>query len=129
MSSTSPATTGLANVQRVMIVNGNAEMLRSLEPALEQGHCDIVVVESIEYAYSHIRREQPSLVILCVRLDRAPEFQLLSMLKLDRATRAIPVLDLCRRLRQGTGGRRCTRHLGRRDLRAGSGAPNELTVV
>lgn len=92
MSSTSPATTGLANVQRVMIVNGNAEMLRSLEPALEQGHCDIVVVESIEYAYSHIRREQPSLVILCVRLDRAPEFQLLSMLKLDRATRAIPVL-------------------------------------
>jgi CheY-like chemotaxis protein len=35
---------------------------------------------------------QPNLVILCVRIDDADGFQVLSMLKLDEATRGIPVL-------------------------------------
>ena len=78
--------------QRVVIVNGNPEMLETLETALDAGHYDVVFVESSEHAYSQIKRVQPNLVILCVRIDDADGFQVLSMLKLDDDTRAIPVL-------------------------------------
>ena len=78
--------------QKVVIVNGNAEMLDLLETVLDAGHYDVVFVESSEHAYSQIKRVQPNLVILCVRIDDADGFQVLSMLKLDEETRGIPVL-------------------------------------
>src|SRR3954464_14989465 len=78
--------------QKVVIVNGSAEILDLLETALDAGHYDVVFVESSEHAYSQIKRVQPNLVILCVRIDDADGFQVLSMLKLDVDTRAIPVL-------------------------------------
>ena len=59
---------------------------------LDAGHYDVVFVESSEHAYSQIKRVQPNLVILCVRIDDADGFQVLSMLKLDEETREIPVL-------------------------------------
>jgi CheY-like chemotaxis protein len=49
-------------------------------------------VESNEHAYSQIKRVQPDLVILCVRIDDMSGFQVLSMLKLDGDTRDIPVM-------------------------------------
>ena len=49
-------------------------------------------VESNEHAYSHIKRVQPNLVILCMRIEDREGFQVLSMLKLDDETRRIPVL-------------------------------------
>jgi PleD family two-component response regulator len=79
-------------VQNVVIVNGNAAILDMVEMALDAGHYDVVFVESSEHAYSQIKRVQPNLVILCVRIDDADGFQVLSMLKLDDDTRAIPVL-------------------------------------
>ena len=78
--------------QKVVIVNGSAEMLELLETVLEAGHYDVVFVESNEHAYSQIKRVQPNLVILCMELDDPAGFQVLSMLKLDDDTRAIPVL-------------------------------------
>ncbi len=78
--------------QKVVIVNGSAEILELLETALDAGHYDVVFVESSEHAYSQIKRVQPNLVILCVRIDDADGFQVLSMLKLDAGTRDIPVL-------------------------------------
>src|SRR5712692_5785366 len=78
--------------QRVVIVNGNAEILELLETVLDAGHYDVVFVESSQRAYSQIKRVQPNLVILCVRIDDAEGFQVLSMLKLDAAKRDIPVL-------------------------------------
>jgi PleD family two-component response regulator len=83
-----PATT----TQKVVIVNGSAEILDMLETVLDAGHYDVVFVESSRHAYSQIKRVQPNLVILCVRIDDAEGFQVLSMLKLDDDTRAIPVL-------------------------------------
>ena len=56
------------------------------------GHYDIVFVESSDHAYSQIKRVMPDLVILCVRIEDLDGFQVLSMLKLDEETRAIPVL-------------------------------------
>ena len=59
---------------------------------LDAGHYDVVFVESSHHAYSQIKRVQPNLVILCVRIAEADGFQVLSMLKLDAETREIPVL-------------------------------------
>jgi two-component system, OmpR family, phosphate regulon response regulator PhoB len=78
--------------QKVVIVNGSAEILGLLESVLDAGHYDVVFVESSQHAYSQIKRVQPNLVILCVRIDDGEGFQVLSMLKLDAATRDIPVL-------------------------------------
>jgi len=85
-SSPSPA------MQKVVIVNGSMDMLALLETVLSAGHYDVVFVESNEHAYSHIKRVQPNLVILCMCLEDHDGFQVLSMLKLDHETRRIPVL-------------------------------------
>ena len=86
--------------QKVVIVNGNPEMLETLETALDAGHYDVVFVESSEHAYSQIKRVQPNLVILCVRIDDANGFQVLSMLKLDEDTRGIPVITYMTEFRE-----------------------------
>jgi CheY-like chemotaxis protein len=77
---------------RVVIVNNGPEALELLETVLEAGRYDVVFVESNEHAYSQIKRVQPDLVILCVRIDDMSGFQVLSMLKLDGDTRDIPVM-------------------------------------
>ena len=78
--------------QKVVIVNGSSEMLELLETVLDAGNYDVVFVESSEHAYSQIKRVQPNLAILCLRIDDPLGFQVLSMLKLDPDTREIPVL-------------------------------------
>lgn len=83
---TAPAT------QKVVIVNGSTEILDLLETVLDAGHYDVVFVESSTHAYSQIKRVQPNLVIMCIRLDDPEGFQVMSMLKLDEETREIPVL-------------------------------------
>ena len=79
-------------VQNVVIVNGTAAILDMVETALDAGHYDVVFVENSRHAYSQIKRVQPNLVILCLHVDDADGFQVLSMLKLDEDTRSIPVL-------------------------------------
>jgi PleD family two-component response regulator len=79
-------------VQKVVIVNGSTDVLELVETALDAGHYDVVFVESSDHAYSQIKRVQPNLVILCLRIEDTEGFQVLSMLKLDAETRGIPVL-------------------------------------
>jgi CheY-like chemotaxis protein len=79
-------------VQKVVIVNGSPEVLEMVETVLDAGHYDVVFVESSAHAYSQVKRVHPHLVILCVRFDDIEGFQVLSMLKLDEETRAIPLL-------------------------------------
>ena len=87
-------TNGIATapVQKVVVVNGNTEILGMLETVLDAGRYDMVFVESSEHAYSQIKKVVPNLVILCARIDALESFQLLTMLKLDGDTRGIPVL-------------------------------------
>jgi len=100
MTNTTPATASTTaesaapqpGMQKVVIVNGSTDMLALLETVLAAGHYDVVFVESSEHAYSHIKRVQPNLVILCMSLEDRDGFQVLSMLKLDNETRRIPVL-------------------------------------
>jgi PleD family two-component response regulator len=86
------AVTDAPPAQKVVIVNGNAEILHLLENVLDAGHYDVVFVEPSAHAYSQIKRVQPNLVILCVRISALDGFHVLSMLKLDAETRDIPVL-------------------------------------
>jgi PleD family two-component response regulator len=79
-------------VQKVVVVNGNTEVLGMLESVLDAGRYDMVFVESGERAYSQIKQVLPNLVILCTRIEELNGFQLLTMLKLDAETRDIPVL-------------------------------------
>jgi CheY-like chemotaxis protein len=81
-----------APVQKVVVVNGNSEVLGMLETVLDAGRYDMVFVESGDRAYSQIKKVLPNLVILCTRIDELNGFQLLTMLKLDPETRALPVL-------------------------------------
>jgi PleD family two-component response regulator len=78
--------------QKVVIVNGNTEVLGMLETVLDAGRYDMVFVESHDRAYSQIKRIQPNLVILCARIEEVAVFQLLTMLKLDPETQDIPLL-------------------------------------
>ena len=79
-------------VQKVVVVNGNTDVLGMLETVLDAGRYDMVFVESADRAYSQVKKVLPNLVILCARLDQLDGFQLLTMLKLDPETRTIPVL-------------------------------------
>lgn len=80
------------NTQKVVIVNGSSEVLDLLETVLEAGRYDVVFVESNAHAYSQVKRVQPNLVILCVRIEDPEGFHVLSMLKIDAETRDIPIL-------------------------------------
>jgi PleD family two-component response regulator len=91
VNATGTPRTGKA-AQKVVVVNGSNEMLELLESVLDAGHYDIVFVAETEHAYSQIKRNRPNLVILCVGIDDPLGFQVLSMLKLDEDTSAIPVL-------------------------------------
>lgn len=79
-------------MEKVVIVNGTSEVLDMVQPVLTAGRYDVVFVESNQHAYSHIKRERPSLVILCLDMQEREGFQVLSMLKLDDDTRSIPLL-------------------------------------
>ena len=92
LTNAAPTTTAASTTQKVVIVNGSAEMLGLLDMALDAGHYDVVFVESGRHAYSQIKRVQPNLVILCMRIEDPEGFQVLSMLKLDDETRHIPIV-------------------------------------
>jgi CheY-like chemotaxis protein len=79
-------------MQKVVIVNGTTELLDMVQPVLTAGRYDVVFVESNAHAYSHIKRERPALIILCLDMHERDGFHVLSMLKLDEETRSIPLL-------------------------------------
>jgi PleD family two-component response regulator len=91
-STTTADTDRSTAAQKVVIVNGSTDMMTLLETVLDAGNYDVVFVESNEHAYSHIKRVQPNLVVLCMRIEDRDGFQVLSMLKLDDETRRIPVV-------------------------------------
>lgn len=83
---------GARTPRKVVVVNGNADVLELLESALDGGRYDLLFADAGQHAYSLIKREQPDLVVLTVNIEATVGFQLLSMLKLDPATEHIPVV-------------------------------------
>jgi CheY-like chemotaxis protein len=64
----------------------------AFETVLRAVDHDVVFVESIANAYSHIKRMSPDLVVMCLSADDQDGCQVLSMLKLDAETSRIPIL-------------------------------------
>lgn len=83
---------GVTDARTVVIVNGGNQMSELLETAVDAGRYDVVFVESVSHAYSQIKKVQPDLVIISIRMDDADGVRVLSMLKLDPDTCRIPVL-------------------------------------
>lgn len=63
-----------------------------LDAVVEAGDYDVVFIESIDCAYTHIKLTAPHVVILLVDVDNPLTLQVLSMLKLDSETSNIPVI-------------------------------------
>jgi CheY-like chemotaxis protein len=84
--------TGKTASQQVVVVSKQSQLNGLLETVLDAGQYDVVFVESTEHAYSHIKRLTPHLIIVCLDIDDIDGFQVLSMLKLDKETRSIPVV-------------------------------------
>ena len=79
-------------VHKVAIVNGTPNVLKLLAPVLDTGHYAALFVQSTQHAYSDIKRLRPNLIVLCLDVDDATGFHVLSMLKLDDETRGIPLV-------------------------------------
>ncbi|HKY21619.1 MAG TPA: hypothetical protein VJM31_10395 [Vicinamibacterales bacterium] len=84
--------TATSTPQRVVVVSKQSQLNGLLETVLDAGHYDVIFVESTEHAYSHIKRLMPHLVIVCLDIDDIDGFHVLSMLKLDHATKEIPIV-------------------------------------
>ena len=78
--------------QTVAVVNGSPEMVLLLDGVVEPGAYRVEFVGLGRRVHSRIRAMAPDLIVLCTRIDEPAGFQLLTMLKLDAATRDIPVL-------------------------------------
>lgn len=78
-------------VRTVSVVSKHSHQ-KVVDSVLDAGDYDVVFMESLDRAYSHIKRVTPHLVILCLEIDDTEGLQVLSMLKLDSATSQIPVM-------------------------------------
>ena len=64
----------------------------ALAARLPVHHCQLVIIESTNHAYSTIKQVAPHLIVLCIDFDDTIGLQVLSMLKADRDTATIPIL-------------------------------------
>jgi CheY-like chemotaxis protein len=78
----------------LVVLNGRAGIPEGLECVLGPGCYDLSFAASAGFAYHLIRRQVPDLIVLCVSVERADDFALLTALQIDPATSHIPVL-LC----------------------------------
>lgn len=79
-------------VRKVVVVSRHPLLQPVLDTVQDAGNYDLVFVESIGNAYSHIKRVAPDLVIVYLEIDDSDTIQVLSMLKLDSGTSSIPVV-------------------------------------
>jgi hypothetical protein len=77
---------------RSLMLVGHKPDDRVLDTIVEAGAYDVILIEPTATAYSRIKRAVPSLVVLCMADDDIEACQVMSMLKLDSDTSAIPVL-------------------------------------
>ena len=110
-------------VQKVVVVNGSREILELLESVMDEGHYNVVFVADSEHAYTEIKRNRPTLVILCITVDDPIGFQVLSMLKLDKDTEHIPILTYTHEFEGGNEGEATDREPG------DDGPEDELPLV
>ena len=75
--------TGKVASQQVVVVSKESQLNGLLETVLDAGQYDVVVVESTEHAYSHIKRLAPHLIIVCLDIDDIDGFQVTATSRLN----------------------------------------------
>ncbi len=78
----------------VAIVDGNTRVLTVLDTILPESGYSVLVLDSRTHAYRDVKRQRPTVVVLCGAFASPSCCQLLTMLKLDEDTRDIPVITL-----------------------------------
>ena len=81
----------LTHTTRTAVVVTDHPGRDAFDIVMDSPHIDVAVFESPAKAYMRIKREKPVAVIVYLAFDSATEFLLLTMLKLDPETAAIPI--------------------------------------
>ena len=77
----------------VVAVSNDALRPQLLDGLLvDDNNYTVIVVESVEGAYSRVRQVQPDVVVLLINIDDVDACQLLSMLHMDRSLRGMSVV-------------------------------------
>jgi len=77
----------------IVAVSGDPQRAELMDALLaDAGLRDVVFVEDLPHGYSRIKELTPDVVIVLLGDDHVPACQLLSMLRMDRDTSAIPVV-------------------------------------
>jgi PleD family two-component response regulator len=82
--------------QLALFVGGDVDALAMVEPVLEGQAYDVEFVATDDEPYGTITALKPDLVVISLSLDEPAGFELLTMLRLDPDTAAIPVLSYVR---------------------------------
>ncbi len=82
-----------ANRQLAVFVGAGADALAVVEPVPDGRAYDVEFVDTTDEPYATISALKPDLVIVSLDLEDVSGFQLLTMLRLDPETAAIPVLS------------------------------------
>jgi DNA-binding response OmpR family regulator len=80
------------HARTVVVVTNQFDRSPLLESLANAPDYDAVVVESFAHAYSSIRRLLPQMVIVCLDIEDAAAFQVLSMLSNDSTISRVPVV-------------------------------------
>lgn len=87
----------------VVARNIDGDLLQLIEGFVRSRRTDVVLVDSMEHAYSDIRRVAPALVMLWFDAEDSAACLALSMLQLDPATSNIPIVTRIRDTRSEAG--------------------------
>jgi CheY-like chemotaxis protein len=91
-----PNLNGTTHRQLALFVGGGPESLAIVEPVLDGRAYDVEFVASDDEPYATVAALKPDLIVVSLGLDDLTGFQLLTMLRLDPETAAIPVLSYVR---------------------------------
>ena len=80
-------------LRSAVLVSGHAPRAELLDLLLVDTHdYDVIFVDSFDNGYSRIKRVMPDVIIVFLEIGDAAGCQLMSMLKMDDHTSAIPIL-------------------------------------
>jgi PleD family two-component response regulator len=80
--------------QAVAFVDATADVLERMQNTPAGQYQNVLLLDSRAHAHAEIKRLRPRLVVVCTTFERLESFQLLTMLKVDRATSDIPCVTL-----------------------------------
>lgn len=78
---------------KITVINDDTAFLQLMGDLLRGEGYDVVVWKEGDTAYEMVKRDQPDLIVLDIRLGKPEEgWQLLELFKLDLTTRHIPII-------------------------------------